>query len=265
MKPSNRLAQHRLAYEVVEFVHGDQLAMETQQQHQMVFRIPAASKATEPVANEHVNTTGPSDPLSTPNRHSKPVTSSNAPPPNLILPESLVYNQSMARLLYHAGLADSLSDAHRLGVSGAAHIASLPGQKKPMGDKLEFTLAANWHPSETEKFIIDGDTIILRVGKWNVKIIKIISDEEFEQRGLTAPGWKVDTKLKESRGDSVPSLDQPLFQSNEEEIANFAQYDKNGRRRAGPINRDYKKDQEKARLRKLKNSSTNLDASWADK
>lgn len=206
LKPAERLAQHRLAYEVVEFVHGEQLAMETQQQHQMVFRIPTANKATKPEATEHANTTGPSDPLSTRNRHSTPITSSNAPPPNLMLPKSLVYNKSMARMLYHAGLADSISHGHRLAGSGAAHIAGLPGQDKPMGDMLEFTKAVNWHPSHMSKFIIDGDTIILRVGKWNVKIIKIINDEEFDSRGLTAPGWPLDTKLE----NSLPSLDPPL-------------------------------------------------------
>jgi len=48
----------------------------------------------------------------------------------------------------------------------------------------------NWNPQETEKYIIGDDLLILRVGKWKVKIVKIISDEEFEKKGLTAPGWK---------------------------------------------------------------------------
>ena len=189
MQPSHRLAQHRLAYEVVEFVHGEELAKEAQQQHNIVFRIPLATK---PTATAHGNKSGSSDPSITrlPNRHSTPVTSSNAPAPNLVLPKSLVYNQSIARLLYHAGLVLSKSEGHRLAVKQGAYIASIPGQKLPMGDRLEFTPALNWDPSNTEKFIIDGDTVILRVGKWHVKIIKIVSDEEFEQRGLTAPGWR---------------------------------------------------------------------------
>lgn len=194
MQPSHRLAQHKLAYEVVGFVHGEELAKEAQQQHNTVFRIPVATK---PRAAEHENTTGSSNPLSTrlPSRHSPPVTSSNAPAPNLVLPKSLVYNQPIARLLYHAGLVFSKSEGHRLAVRQGAYIASIPGQKLPMGDQLEFTPALNWDPSNTEKFIIDGDTVILRVGKWNVKIIKIVSDEEFEQRGLTAPGWREDKQL----------------------------------------------------------------------
>lgn len=195
VQPSNRLAQHKLAYEVVEFVHGEILAREAQQQHEMVFRIPVA----KPSITKDVNTAGPSNdsnPYFTPllNRHSRPVTSSNAPSPNLILPRSLVYGQPIARLLYHAGLVYSKNEGHRLAAKHGAHIASTPGTKKPMGDQLEFIPALNWDPSETEKYIIDGDTVILRVGKWNVKIIKIVSDEEFEQRGLTAPGWKEESQ-----------------------------------------------------------------------
>lgn len=192
MQPSKRLAQHKLAYEVVELVHGEQLAEEAQQQHDMVFRIPVAAK---PVVEQ--NTADPTEPSSA--LASPHVTSSNAPAPNLILPKSLVYNQPMARLLYHAGLASSKSDGHRLAVRQNAYIASRPGQIKPMGDQLEFTPTLTWDPSQTEKFVIDGDTIILRVGKWKVKIIKIVSDEEFKRRGLTAPGWEEEPLFKQIR------------------------------------------------------------------
>lgn len=194
MQPSNRLAQHILAHDVVELVHGQQLATQAQNEHNMIFQIPVATKpeATKPVAAKHVNAAGPSDPFFSPklNPQAPRISASNAPSPNLILPKSLVYNQSISRLLYHAGLVVSKSEGHRLAEKQGAYIAALPGQKKAMGDQLEFTPALNWDPSQTEKFIIDGDTVILRVGKWNVRIIKIVSDEEFEKRGLTAPGWK---------------------------------------------------------------------------
>ena len=72
-----------------------------------------------------------------------------------------------------------------------------------MGDQLEFSPALNWHADETEKYIIDGDLLILRVGKWKIKIVKIVSDEEFERLGLTAPGWK--EKLEREQ-NSLPDL-----------------------------------------------------------
>lgn len=195
MQPSKRLAQHKLACEVVTFIQGEERAKEAQEQHDQVFRIPLATKH---VASEPLDTAGPSNPNFSRllNPRSPPITSSNAPSPNLILPKSLVYDQPIARLLYHAGLVSSKSEGHRLAMKRGAYIASIPGQKKPMGDQLEFTPALDWDPSQTEKFIIDGDTVILRVGKWNVRIIKIVSDEEFEKRGLTAPGWKEEIPMK---------------------------------------------------------------------
>ena len=42
----------------------------------------------------------------------------------------------------------------------------------------------------TEQFIVDGNLLVLRVGKWKVKMVKIVSDEEFEEGELDAPGWK---------------------------------------------------------------------------
>ena len=68
-----------------------------------------------------------------------------------------------------------------------------------MGDSLEFSPALNWHADETEKYVIDGCLIILRVGKWKVKIVKIVSDDEFERLGLTAPGWKEEVKPEQTR------------------------------------------------------------------
>lgn len=188
---SKRLAQHKLAFEVVTFVQGELQAEEAQEQHDRVFRIPLANKS---VASERLDSADSFDPKLPRllNPRSPPMTSSNAPSPNVVLPESLVYDQPIARLLYHAGLVRSKGEGHRLAMKRGAYIASTPGQHKAMGDELEFTPALNWDPSETEKFIIEGDTIILRVGKWHVKIIKIISDLEFEKRGLTAPGWNED-------------------------------------------------------------------------
>ena len=59
-----------------------------------------------------------------------------------------------------------------------------------MGDALSFTPVMNWNPAETEKYLIGGNLLVLRVGKWKVKVVKVISDEEFETLGLSVPGWK---------------------------------------------------------------------------
>ena len=97
----------------------------------------------------------------------------------------------MNHVVYHAGLAPSRSEAHRMVTKKGVYLGARPGGSGTMGDQVDFSPAANWEGKLTEKYILD-DTLIIRVGKWKVRVIKIISDEEFERRGLSAPGWKDD-------------------------------------------------------------------------
>ena len=117
-------------------------------------------------------------------------TSTTMPPANVILPRSLVYNQSIARVFYAAGLVTSRVEGHRLASNRGAYIGSRPAKRGGMGDGVSFTPIMNWKPEETEKFVIDNELLILRVGKWRIRIVKIVSDEEFEEKGLDAPGWQ---------------------------------------------------------------------------
>lgn len=70
-----------------------------------------------------------------------------------------------------------------------------------MGDELEFTPCKNWNPGDTTSHVIEGKVLILRVGKWRMKIVRIVSDKEFESMGLSAPGWPiVREEKKENEG-----------------------------------------------------------------
>lgn len=185
-QPSQRIAQRKLAFDVLELVHGKESAKDAVLQHGLVFkpfRTPTPQSALEPGAK-------PPDVNRLLNKDAPITTQNNAPSPHLILPKSLVYKQPISRVLYSAGLVASRSEGHRLAAKKGAYIGSRPGASGTMGDQLEFSPALNWHADETEKYVIDGDLLILRVGKWKIKIVKIVSDEEFERLGLTAPGWK---------------------------------------------------------------------------
>lgn len=185
-QPSQRIAQKKLAFDVLDFVHGEASAIDAAQQHGLVFKssqIPIEKPALELGSK-------PPDvsPLLNPNA---PITTANnAPSPHLLLPKSLVYKQPIARVFYSAGLVASRSEGHRLVAKKGAYVGSRPSASGTMDDHLEYSPALNWHADETEKYIIDGDLLILRVGKWKVKIVKIVDDEEFERLGLTAPGWR---------------------------------------------------------------------------
>ena len=202
-QPSKRIAQSKLASEILEIIHGKDKAREAEEQHALVFRPNAISK---PPAAEELQNSGaevgesgdvttsrsakPADVSSSLNKTAPHTTAWNAPSPNTVLPKSLVYGQPIARVLYSAGLVASKSEGHRLAAKRGAYIGSRPSATGTMSDHLDFSPCMNWNPKDTSKYIIGDDLLILRVGKWKVKMIKIISDEEFEEKGLTAPGWK---------------------------------------------------------------------------
>lgn len=196
-QPSLRVAQRNLAFEVLDLVHGEAQAKDAALQHELVFKKSPTTSVPGPALEPETQLPEVSSALP----ESPAITSRNdAPSPHMVLPKSLIYDTAMARILYSAGLVASRSEGHRLLGNKGAYVGSRPGASGTMGDQLEFTPAHNWLRTDIEKYIIDGDLLILRAGKWKVKIVKIVSDEEFERLGLTAPGWKEEDEAKDVKG-----------------------------------------------------------------
>lgn len=180
--PPKRIAQHKLAQEVLKLVHGKKLAHEAEQEHSRIFsKSFAPNPRTDHIGKQSTENVDQAVPIGK---------LDNSPTHSLVLPKSLIYNQPMSRILYHAGLVPSYSEGHRMVAKKGAYLGAKPSGSGTMGEQVDFSPAADWHGNETERYIIGDDTLIIRVGKWKVKIIKIISDEEFEEKGLSAPGWK---------------------------------------------------------------------------
>ena len=180
--PHKRVAQHKLAQEVLDLVHGQTVAKEAEQQHRGLFgRISPPQAQTDDDGNQSTDDS---------NRAIPSLSKAFGPTQSLLLPKSLVYGQRISHVLYHAGLAPSRSEGFRMVTKKGVYLGAKPGGSGTMGNQVDFSPAANWAGKETEKYIIGDDMLILRVGKWKVKIIKVISDEEFETKGLSAPGWK---------------------------------------------------------------------------
>ena len=211
-QPSKRVAQRKLAREVVELIHGVKEADDVESEHGMLFgssknpEKPMSKAKPKPEPSDEASTQSPQhksrgQPVYVPpaeinyslNHHAEHTTPSNYPSPNITLPKSLVYNQPIPRLLYSAGLVASRSEGHRLAANRGAYIGALSRPDgTQMGDSLAFRPAVEWKDgAKADKFLLDdGQTLILRAGKWKIKVVRIIEDEEFEKRGLTAPGWK---------------------------------------------------------------------------
>lgn len=189
--PSKRVAQHCLAYEVLALVHGQAAADQAREQHRMMYNkdgpaIPLVAKSLDEVY-------APSE---------GPTTLNNAPRIDMKLPRSLVMSKSIGRILYAARLAASTSDGHRLASQQAAYIAGLPGRASGKGEpmdpsQLTWNPVKLWFPQETGQYLIDDKLLILRKGKHNVRIIQVVSDQEYEESGERYAGMPFTGRVRE--------------------------------------------------------------------
>ena len=165
--PGKRLAQHLLASEVLELVHGRETAEITRSQHEAM-RNPSLASQSQPKGER------------------------------TILPRSLVQGAPFARIMWHAGITGTKSEAARLLKSGGIYVASAstPGASSAeQGPELKFAQIKDQKPEDIESFVKDG-LIVLRTGKWKVRVVEVVDDEVFESQGREAPGW---AEWKESR------------------------------------------------------------------
>lgn len=206
--PSKRVAQHALAKEFVDIVHGPIEAEAAATQHRQLFRPRSSTSEPTPPPTQPPNI--PANLASNPkysfmnraagNPYAKPLNYKNMESNRVLLPRSLVLEQPLGKVLYNAGLVSSNSEGHRLIVGRGVSIGSRPGDSGQMSDSLEFTPIRTWVPGKNAQFLIDGNLLIVKIGKWKLKLIELIDDEEFEKQGLDVPGW-AEFKEKKAAGE----------------------------------------------------------------
>jgi tyrosyl-tRNA synthetase len=212
-EPSKRIAHHHLAYEVTRLVHGREVAAVTQHEHRAMFggdvdTIPPGDTKFISLGEKGTRNKEDGEYAAV---EGHPTVPNNAPRVDMQLPESLIMGMSIARILYAAGLATSTSDAQRVVVRKGAYVGGAPGQKarenKGMSEhQLQFTPVTAWFPEDTRRFLIDGKILILRKGKHNLRVIEMVSDEEWKNSKRTYPGEpftgavrQMKQKLKEAK------------------------------------------------------------------
>lgn len=203
--PPKRVAQHTLAYEVLCLIHGPEVARRTQDEHRAMYGKTAArsgAAAAETSADEYVAVEG------------HPTTLNNAPRVDLKLPESLIRQGKIASILYAARMVPSKSEGQRLAIQKGVYVGASPGQKSATNkgmslDQLDFTPVSLWFPEDTKNFVIDDKYIILRKGKHNVRIIEVVSDDEWRASGATYPGEPGKGQLRQLR-EKIKALRREL-------------------------------------------------------
>lgn len=196
---SKRLAQHKLAHNFVELVHGLAAANEAEAQHSQVFSNNLTLADVQKQLKENTTTADgrPADINPSLNRHAKPLDQHSSYDVNIKLPQSLIFQQPLSRILYSAGLVASRSEGQRMINNRGVYIGGKVGKEgeiAAMEDQISYVPATDAKWSFVEPLILDGNILILRTGKWKKKFIEIIPDEEYEASGLTCPGWKEETE-----------------------------------------------------------------------
>ncbi len=115
-----------------------------------------------------------------------------------------------------------------MAIQQGAYIGGAPGQKSDSNkgmnlSTLDFTPVSLWFPQDTKNFLIGGKYLILRKGKHNVRIIEMVTDEEWSRLGLTYPGEPYTGVVRQLR-DEIKTLQKEL----EEEAAAMAATTENG-------------------------------------
>lgn len=177
--PQKRVANHIVAFEVLSLVFGAQRAMQEAQQHAFRFggELPPEVGGNTKELTHQVN----------PN---------NAPRSDMKLPRS-VMGLSPARILMACGLVDSKNEGDRLLRAQGAYVAAKPGKETGLvPGNLDWTPMKLWFPGDTEKFIIEPNLLIMRKGKHNVRIIELVTDQEWEQSGQIYPGQPYTGKIR---------------------------------------------------------------------
>jgi tyrosyl-tRNA synthetase len=187
--PGKRLAQHLLASEVLELVHGKEVADRTRNEHRAM-RAPTLA-ALQSGANNNGSLAKSSEPQS--NAASDDVNA--AVVQRILLPKSLVLNKSPSEILHAASLAKSKSAAARL-VSAGTLYAAMPqasSSSEPvavaddvMNAELRFVKQISNLPRGLDSFTQPGNLLVLRLGKWKIRIIEVVMDADYEARANDA-------------------------------------------------------------------------------
>jgi tyrosyl-tRNA synthetase len=209
---SLRIAQHALARDFVELVHGEEEARYAESQHRLLFA--GKTMSTEEYAAAQAAATMPRPPAIEQQDFELPedeIGVKRKLKPHLKLPRAVIDYANIGKILLACGLAKSASEGHRLVSSQAIYVGSLSGgtdHASPIPDgPLDFTLVKAWAKSDMKKYMIANQLLIFRRGKHNIRIIEVLPDHEYCELGLTYPGIR---KMPDEREGLEPSTEEAI-------------------------------------------------------
>ncbi|KAI1074884.1 hypothetical protein F5B20DRAFT_562171 [Whalleya microplaca] len=184
-----RHAQHALAFEVIALLYGATEAQRVQDYHKGLYGKGALTFERDSYPSKG---------------EPKDINKAATFQIDIELPESLILSKSIGRILFAAGLADSVTDGTRLSHQQGAYIGAASGQPAATNKgmsyaELTFTPVKAWFPKDTANFLIDGKLLILRRGKHFIRVVKMVTDKEWTASGRVYPGEPGTGRVRQMR------------------------------------------------------------------
>ena len=210
---SKRIPHHKLAQEFVELVHGLEAAKQAEQEHRQLYTkgvtLADIAQGIEKSQKAEMEAGQVEQTFINPvlNKHAQPTNWDTQQNTTIQLPRSLVIGQPLSRVVWSAGLVSSRAEGQRLINARGLYMGAKADAKGGMDEALSFTPAKTHVWEINQKYVMDGKLLILRVGKWKMKIINIIPDDEYHASGQTCPGWETEEQGIVGSGSEAPAPD----------------------------------------------------------
>ncbi|KAL1301968.1 hypothetical protein AAFC00_002423 [Neodothiora populina] len=167
--PGKRVAQHLLAREVLDLVHGVGVGKATEAQH-CLLRKPTFESLVSSSVTMRGNAAAPDTVGTAEETTSTPQSGIN----KTRLPKSLVVDTPISHILCHAGLAPTKSAANRLIQSNGAYIGVR--SENDNGSELVFRPIRGLTTEFVNEVVQETGMLVLRVGKWKVTVVQVVND-----------------------------------------------------------------------------------------
>ena len=181
--PEKRVAQHTLAREFLHLAHGSTVAKETAELHhtraaeRKTINISGLLRQKSQEVEEAVRRSSVPDYMRSP-PSSKLLTGVEKVPETVSVSCQFLEENSFPSVLQHVGLVNSRSEGHRLIINKGAYVACNTACETMDPDHLTWrpiTSPIKGAPAGHVKWEGEKGLLVLRSGKWNVKIVRVFS------------------------------------------------------------------------------------------
>jgi tyrosyl-tRNA synthetase len=181
--PEKRIAQHILAQEFLHLAHGSTVAKETAELHhtraaeRKTINISGLLQQKSQEVEEAVRRSSFPEYMRKP-PSSKLLTGIEKVPETVSVTKQFLEENSFPAVLQHVGLVNSRSEGHRLITNKGAYVACDSSSHGMEPDHLTWRPIISpikGAPASHVKWEGESGLLVLRSGKWNVKIVRVYS------------------------------------------------------------------------------------------